>query len=125
MFIDENLTSWNYQYRLKQIDFDSNFKYSDIFGTGLIAVNNYKLWQNYPNPFNPATTISYQIPTKEFVIIKIFDEIGNEISTLVKETKDAGIHEVNFDASELSSGIYVYKIDAGKFHMSKKMLLLK
>ena len=85
----------------------------------------YKLMQNYPNPFNPSTTISYQIPTTEFVTVKVFDVIGNEITTLVKETKNAGVHEVNFDASNLSSGIFVYKIDAGMFHQAKKMLLLK
>jgi hypothetical protein len=83
------------------------------------------LYQNYPNPFNPSTTISYQLPETEFVTVKIFDGIGNEIETIVKETKNAGVHEVNFDASHLSSGIYLYRIDAGIFHQSKKMLLVK
>ena len=87
--------------------------------------NDYKLMQNYPNPFYPNTTISYKIPATEFVAVNIFDVIGNDITTLVKETKNAGVHEVNFDASNLSSGIFVYKIDAGMFHQAKKMLLLK
>jgi hypothetical protein len=85
----------------------------------------YSLYQNYPNPFNPSTTISYQLPKTEFVTVRIFDAIGNEIKTIVKETKNSGVHEVNFDASQLSSGIYLYRIDAGTFNESKKMLLLK
>jgi hypothetical protein len=85
----------------------------------------YFLFQNYPNPFNPSTTISYQLPKAEFVTVKIFDTIGNEVKTIVKENKPAGVHEVNFDASQLSSGIYLYRIDAGTFHQSKKMLLVK
>jgi len=85
----------------------------------------YFLFQNYPNPFNPSTNISYQLPRAEFVTVKIFDAIGSEIETIVKEIKQAGVHEVNFDASHLSSGIYLYKIDAGRFHQSKKMLLVK
>jgi hypothetical protein len=85
----------------------------------------YFLFQNYPNPFNPSTTISYQLPEAEFVTVKIFDTIGNEVKTIVKENKSAGVHEVNFDASQLSSGIYLYRIDAGTFHQSKKMLLVK
>ncbi len=124
-FTDEELLSGVYQYRLKQIDYDGSFKYSGIVELNLIAVNDFRLEQNYPNPFNPSTTISYQLPKAEFVTVKIFDTIGNEVKTIVKENKPAGVHEVNFDASQLSSGIYLYRIDAGTFHQSKKMLLVK
>ena len=124
-FTDEELLSGVYQYRLKQIDYDGSFKYSGIVELNLIAVNDFRLEQNYPNPFNPSTTISYQLPKDEFVTVKIFDTIGNEVKTIVKENKPAGVHEVNFDASHLSSGIYLYRIDAGTFHQSKKMLLVK
>jgi len=110
---------------LKQIDYDGSFKYSGIVELNLTAVNDFRLEQNYPNPFNPSTTISYQLPKAEFVTVKIFDTIGNEVKTIVKENEPAGVHEVNFDASQLSSGIYLYRIDAGTFHQSKKMLLVK
>jgi flagellar hook assembly protein FlgD len=122
---DEELLSGVYQYRLKQIDYDGSFAYSGIVELNFIAVNDFKLEQNYPNPFNPSTTIGYQLPKGEFVTVRIFDAIGNEVKTIVKENKPAGVHEVNFDASQLSSGIYLYKIDAGTFHQSKKMLLVK
>ncbi len=124
-FTDEELLSGVYQYRLKQIDYDGSFNYSGIVELNLIAINDFRLEQNYPNPFNPSTTISYQLPKAEFVTVKIFDTIGNEVKTIVKENKPAGVHEVNFDASQLSSGIYLYRIDAGTFHQSKKMLLVK
>jgi len=124
-FTDEELLSGVYQYRLKQIDYDGSFKYLGIVELNLIALNDFRLEQNYPNPFNPSTTISYQLPEAEFVTVKIFDTIGNEVKTIVKENKPAGVHEVNFDASQLSSGIYLYRIDAGTFHQSKKMLLVK
>ncbi len=124
-FTDEKLLSGVYKYRLKQIDYNGSFNYSGIVELNLIAVNDFRLEQNYPNPFNPSTTISYQLPKAEFVTVKIFDAIGNEVKTIVKENKPAGVHEVNFDASQLSSGIYLYRIDAGTFHQSKKMLLVK
>ena len=124
-YTDEDLLSGVYQYRLKQINYDGSFVYSEIVELNLIAVNDFRLEQNYPNPFNPSTTISYQLPKAEFVTVRIFDAIGNEVKTIVNEYKPAGVHEVNFDASNLSSGIYLYKINAGTFDQSKKMLLVK
>jgi len=85
----------------------------------------YSLVQNYPNPFNPTTIISYQLPNAIFVTIKVFDVLGNEITTLLQEIKPVGVHEVNFNGSDLSSGIYLYRIDAGSFHQSRKMMLIK
>jgi hypothetical protein len=87
--------------------------------------NDYSLSNNYPNPFNPTTTIKYQIPERNFVSIKVFDVLGNEIETLVDEEMSQGKYEVKFDGSLLSSGIYFYKIAVGNFVETKKMILLK
>lgn len=83
------------------------------------------LYQNYPNPFNPGTKISWQTPVGVWNTLKIYDVLGNEIATLVNEFKQSGRHEVYFDASKLSSGVYYYQLKAGDFIQSKKMLLLK
>ena len=87
--------------------------------------NQYKLYQNYPNPFNPTTKISYQIPTSGNVKITIYDLLGNEVSELINENKNAGYHEVDFNANNLSSGVYFYQIFAGNFIQSRKMILLR
>jgi len=86
---------------------------------------NYFLNQNYPNPFNPSTTIKYQIPELSFVTLKVYDVLGNEIATIVNGEKPAGSYEVEFDASTLPSGIYFYRLQAGSFAETKKMILMK
>jgi hypothetical protein len=83
------------------------------------------LKQNYPNPFNPTTTIRYVIPERALVTIKIYDILGDEITTLVNEEKPIGYYEVEFIASNLSSGVYFYKLTAGDFIQTKKMILLR
>jgi len=83
------------------------------------------LSQNYPNPFNPSTTIRFQVPNSSFVNLKVYDILGNEVATLVNEEKQARGYEVNFNASKLSSGIYFYRIKAGSFVETKKMILLR
>jgi len=85
----------------------------------------FALHQNYPNPFNPTTTIKYQIPELSLVTLKVFDVLGSEITTLVNEEKPVGSYEVNFNASSLPSGIYFYKLQAGSFVETKKMMLMK
>ncbi len=85
----------------------------------------YELSQNYPNPFNPTTKISWQSPVGSHQTLKVYDVLGNEIATLVNEEKDRGVHTVNFDASQLASGIYIYKLQAGSFVETKKMILMK
>jgi hypothetical protein len=85
----------------------------------------YELSQNYPNPFNPKTTIKYQLPEMSFVTIKVFDVLGSEIATLVNEEKPAGNYETEFDATVLPSGIYFYRLQAGTFVETKKMILMK
>ncbi|MEW6507331.1 MAG: N-acetylmuramoyl-L-alanine amidase [Bacteroidota bacterium] len=85
----------------------------------------YSLIQNYPNPFNPTTTISYSIPQPEFVSLKVFDLLGREVATLVNEAKSPGNYKVKFDGSNLPSGVYLYRMQAGKFSESRKLMLLK
>ncbi len=88
-------------------------------------LNNFQLCQNYPNPFNPATTINYQLPQTGYVTLKIYDILGKEVATLVNEQKNSGRYSVNFDASKLASGVYIYRIKVNDYVSSKKMLLLK
>lgn len=90
-----------------------------------IISDKYILMQNYPNPFNPSTTIRYSIPKESFVTIKVYDIIGREIATLVNERKAAGNHSVKFNASNFSSGAYIYRIQSGGFTDTKKLILLK
>jgi outer membrane protein assembly factor BamB len=85
----------------------------------------YSLLQNFPNPFNPSTKIFYALPNTGTVQIKVFDLLGQEIVTLVNETKAAGNYQIDFNASSLPSGIYLYRINAGSFVQTKKMILLK
>ncbi|MFO7524436.1 MAG: T9SS type A sorting domain-containing protein [Ignavibacteriaceae bacterium] len=90
-----------------------------------LTPDNFALSQNYPNPFNPTTTIQYSIPERSNVILKVYDILGKEVASLVREVKDRGIYSVNFDGSFLASGLYVYRLSSGSFVQSKKMLLLK
>ena len=85
----------------------------------------FKLTQNYPNPFNPSTIIKFAIPQSEFVTMKVYDVLGREVSTIVNQSLTAGSYEVNFDASNLAAGMYIYQIKAGNFVSAKKMMLLK
>jgi len=127
---DRNLSSGNYSYRLKQIDFNGNFKYYNLSNEVIVGVpEKYELSQNYPNPFNPSTKISYDIPFDGKVSLTVFDMSGKEIVNLVNEVKTAGYYTVNFNASNLSSGTYFYRINAEgngqNFVSTKKMLLVK
>ena len=90
-----------------------------------VAVKDYLLAQNYPNPFNPVTNIRYSISNGQFVSLKVFDVLGKEVATLVNGEKPAGEYTVKFDASDLASGVYIYKIQAGEFIQSKKLILMK
>jgi len=85
----------------------------------------FALGQNYPNPFNPATTISFELPKASQVTLGVFDILGREVSVLVNERRDAGVHEVKFDGSNLASGVYIYRIQAVDYVATKRMLLMK
>ena len=111
-------------------------KYSSV--TGLedeedLIINNYILDQNYPNPFNPTTKIRYSIPNvigsetkqSQIVSLKIFDVLGKQVASLVDKEQPAGSYDVDFNSSGLTSGVYFYKLQAGSYSQTKKMLLLK
>ena len=83
------------------------------------------LYQNYPNPFNPNTTISYQIPKASNVFIKVYDYLGREVTSIDEGLKQPGLYEINFNAKNLSSGIYIYKLETENYSISKKMIVLK
>jgi hypothetical protein len=119
------ISSTNLTYRLKQIDFNGNYKYSNEVLIENILPEYFELKQNYPNPFNPSTSIRYSIGNKQFVVLKVYNILGNEVATLVNEEKPAGSYEVNFDASELTSGVYFYSLSSGNYFETKKLILLR
>ena len=123
-----NIRATAIAYRLKQVDFDGKSEYSDeVLVKDLVPVQ-YNLSQNFPNPFNPSTVIDYAIPENSFVSLKVYNSLGQEVSTLVNENRQAGQYHVNFDASGLPSGVYYYILRAGnnnEFVKTNKMILLK
>lgn len=125
-YVDRSLSPGLYQYRIKQIDFDGTFEFYNLAETIEIGVpDRFVLEQNYPNPFNPSTVISYRLPVTGFVSLKIFDVLGNEVATLVDEYKPAGLYEVEFDASHLPSGVYMYRLQFDNRYSTQKMTLIK
>jgi hypothetical protein len=122
---DKILTDGKYSYRLKQIDYLGRYEYSDIIEIELRVFNSYLLEQNYPNPFNPVTTIGYGIREKSNVKIPVLNSIGEEVAMLVNEEKESGYHTVEFNATNLPSGVYFYQLIAGEYTAIKKMILLK
>ncbi len=126
---DEDLRLGKYNYRLRQIDLDGTFEYSNVIEVDVMAPGGFSLGQNYPNPFNPATTIEYSIPEVSNVTITVYSIVGELAATLVSGSVEAGYHRINFDASALSSGTYIYQIKAvgesRTFVDNKKMILLK
>ncbi len=125
-YTDRGLSTGIYNYRLKQIDFNGNFEYFSLQNEVVIGTpTTFKLQQNYPNPFNPETKISYTIPVKGLVTLKVFDIMGKEVATLVNEQQTAGYYTVNFNASVLSSGVYFYRIQSENLMQVKKMTLIK
>ena len=124
-FTEKNVTTGNYAYRLKMVDNDGTYTYSNSVEVKITAPGTFMLGQNYPNPFNPTTIISYQLPVQSAVTIKVFNALGSEIATLVQEEKPVGAYEVPFDGSSLSSGVYFYQLRAGNFVETKKFEILK
>ena len=126
-FVDNvsNIAASTINYRLKQVDFDGAFHFSNEVSVYDNIVHSFELGQNYPNPFNPSTKIKFSIPITAKVKIEVFNISGNKVATLLDEQKEAGIHEVGFNASKLASGVFLYKISAGNFSATKKMLLVK
>ena len=124
-FEDKPMFDGTYHYRLKQMNFDGTFDYSNEIEVNLFTVKSFALFQNYPNPFNPSTTISFQLPQASYVTLKVYDAIGTEIETIAEGYYPAGVHEVIFDASKLSSGIYLYRINTGTYQATRKMMVVK
>lgn len=124
-FTDNNPVNGKLYYRLKQIDFDGMFEYSNIIEIDFAPILNFVLHQNYPNPFNPSTKISWQSPVGSWQTLKVYDVIGNEVATLINEYREAGSYEIEFNANNLPSGMYFYKLETGKFTSVKKMLLVR
>ncbi|MEP0861962.1 MAG: T9SS type A sorting domain-containing protein [Ignavibacterium sp.] len=124
-FVDKNPFKGINLYRLKQIDYDGSYKIFNSVAVNFSVPVKFALEQNYPNPFNPTTSIQYSIGSKQFVSIKVFNVLGNEVATLVNENKEAGSYGVEFNASDLPSGIYYYKLSAGNYSDVKKMMLIK
>jgi len=116
----------NILYRLRQIDFDGSYAFSNEVMVNINSIPiEYSLSQNYPNPFNPSTVIKYSLSENTLVVLKIYDILGTEVKTLVNKEMPAGTHSINFEAVNLSSGTYLYTIQAGNFVQTKKMLLVK
>ena len=131
-FTDNSTTSGNYSYRLKQLNLDGTFTYSNIVEVNTNAINEFSLNQNYPNPFNPTTKINFSLPQKSQVKLTVYNTLGEKIATLIDGVKNQGTYETNFDGSGLASGIYVYRLEAqsvngqsGNYISSKKMILIK
>jgi hypothetical protein len=128
--LNEIIISFNNgQDELWYVGTNADVEYAAFSVTGIeekqLQVSEYNLAQNYPNPFNPATRISYSLPKESFVTLKVYNSLGEEITTLVNESKPAGRYTTEFNGSNLSSGVYIYRIQAGTFSNTKKLLLLK
>jgi hypothetical protein len=127
-FTDSPQGGAKFNYRLKQIDFDGRYEYSNIAEVDVGIPAQYELKQNYPNPFNPQTKIVYRLPVDGFVTLKVFDVLGREVVSLVSENKKAGSYEITFDSgtgSGLASGVYICKISSANYSSSIKMLVVK
>jgi hypothetical protein len=112
-------------YRLKQIDLDGSFSYSNEISVDNIIVSSFELEQNYPNPFNPSTAIKFALPVKTNISLTIYNTLGEKVAEIFKGEMEEGYHEMMFNASRLSSGVYFYKIESESFNSTKKMILIK
>ncbi|MBK7629540.1 MAG: T9SS type A sorting domain-containing protein [Ignavibacteriales bacterium] len=124
-FVDENATNGIYYYRLKQIDFDGSVNYSKVISSDVSAPAEFELKQNYPNPFNPSTRINYSIIESGLVKLSVYNLLGEVVGILVNQNQEAGSYNVQFDALNLQSGVYFYKLESGNQIQTKKMMLIK
>ncbi len=125
-FTDKDIVSAQYQYRLQQVDYDGTTTYSDIVEIVVdFLPTDFALYQNYPNPFNPATTIKFDVPKSSFVNITVYNSIGEKVETIINEQLEQGVYKVQFDASKLPSGFYIYRFTSANNVFTKKMMLIK
>ncbi len=122
---DRTVGVGSYSYRLKQINFDGTFEYSDVISADVPAPADFALDQNYPNPFNPSTSIRYSVPEAGNVKLAVYNLVGEEVAVIVNGYTEAGQFDVSFDASNLPSGVYLYKLQSANSVQTKKMMLLK
>ena len=132
VYFDKNLGNGKYSYRLKQIDSDGEFSYSDEIEAYINKVpEEYTLLQNYPNPFNPSTKIEYTLPLDSHIKLTIYNLLGEQVSSLVNESKTAGYYSVSWNAGHIPSGIYFYSLETNSvggtenFKIYRKMILIK
>ncbi len=125
-FTDRGLNIGLYNYRLKQVDYNSNFAFFNLSNQVNIGIPaKFDLSQNYPNPFNPSAKINYDLPYDGKVTLKILDISGREVSSLVNEFQTAGYYTLTFNSNNFSSGIYFYSIRSNGLVITKKMMLVK
>jgi hypothetical protein len=113
-----------FQYKLKQVDNDGSFEYSDVVEVEVVP-NQYELPQNFPNPFNPSTTIRFSLPQATRLKINVYNMLGELVEKIAEGSYETGYHKVIFNASNLSSGIYIYRLESENFIQTKKMVLIK
>lgn len=124
-FVDASTTPARVYYRLRQIDFDGSYEYSNTIETNGITPSTFALMQNYPNPFNPSTIIAYSLPEKTKIRIDVYDNLGVLLATLLDEVKEAGDYQFSLNLSNFASGVYLLRMHAGDFSQIRKMCLLK
>jgi hypothetical protein len=124
-FTDKLNETGKYSYRLKQVDIDGSFEYSKVVEAIIEIPNNLELAQNYPNPFNPTTDIKFSLPETGNISLVVYNVIGEQVAELLNQKMDAGYHTVKFDGSNLTSGLYIYRLQTEKSTLTKKMILMK
>ena len=130
-YTDNSAFSGKYYYRLKQVDLNGSFSYTSSIEVNIGIPKNFSLDQNYPNPFNPSTTIRFALPTNAKVSIKLYNTLGQEVVNILNnEQLNAGVHQTVFNASNFSSGVYFYRLEAkgdngSTFAKTMRMVLIK
>lgn len=124
-YLDNSSLNGKNYYRLKQLDNSGSFEYSKVIEVNVNSPKEYKLFANYPNPFNPSTKIAFSLAESQVVKLRVFNMLGQEVKILLNSKMDAGRHEITFNAGSLTSGVYIYKLEAGNFVQTKTMMLVK
>jgi hypothetical protein len=124
-YVDKTVEIGKYYYRLKQMDFDGRYEYSNEIEVDVYGVLTFNLEQNYPNPFNPSTSIMYSVPEAGNIKLSVYNIVGEEVAVLINGYSEAGSFDVTFDASNLPSGVYLYKLQSASSVQTRKMMLLK